>query len=499
MSFVLKRENILVPAILLVGAFLLFSNTFGNTWTYDDFPVLVENTDIRSLSAFLQDSYPGRPLREMTYLLDYALFGLNPAGYHIQNIFWHGLNAWLIFALVRRLQGSSRVAWIASLLFLVHPLQVEVVANISHRKDSLALAFCLLGMLAYTRVFTGGQRSFRWLVAACGLTLVALLAKQNAVGLPLVFGAYELAFVPREQRVLLKCKSLLWALLAIGAGVLGWLWFAGLQSAYANKVRELLLFKANYDGEVSFGNYYLMVLKSWAFIFLKFLVPHDLAVEYTYQVPSTWSDPWVLAALSGLFSYAFGLWFSLRHSPRIFFALVWVGVFWLPVSNLWPLVYWAADRYLYAPAAGLVILAAVALDKVFCRQAILAAVVGCIAVFLSVSTVRQNLVWRSEETLWRQAYRVSPSSSFALNNLGNIYLLSGEMLKSKEFYEKSVAVNSLNPTAYYNLGLIYERTGQKDKALSYYQKFLKINSPAYQSQAQNLRQRLRLQYGVVLN
>ena len=81
--------------LLFVLAFLAYANTFGNGWTYDDFPVIVENPDVRSWAEFLRNSYPGRPLRELTYLFDHALFGLNPAGWHLQQIFWHALNACL--------------------------------------------------------------------------------------------------------------------------------------------------------------------------------------------------------------------------------------------------------------------------------------------------------------------------------------------------------------------------------------------------------------------
>ena len=126
--------------LLFATAFLVSANTFGNGWTYDDFSVIVENSDVRSWAGFLKDSYPGRPLRELTYLLDHSLFGLNPFGRHIQQIFWHALNACLIFTLGRQLQLARWAALLAALIFVLYPLKVEVVANLSRRKDSLALA-----------------------------------------------------------------------------------------------------------------------------------------------------------------------------------------------------------------------------------------------------------------------------------------------------------------------------------------------------------------------
>ena len=91
----------LVALLACLGVvFLLYAGSFSHPWLHDDVPVVLENPDIRSFEAFLSDRYPGRPLREMTYLLDYRLFGLNPSGWHVQNIFWHGLGGWLLFLLL---------------------------------------------------------------------------------------------------------------------------------------------------------------------------------------------------------------------------------------------------------------------------------------------------------------------------------------------------------------------------------------------------------------
>ena len=132
---VIFKAALIAVAIALV--FILYAPSFQNEWLMDDFPVIVENSDIRAVSNFIEDRYPGRPLREVSYLLDYALFELNPSGYHIQQNLMHALNAYLFFVLVLNLGSSRLVAWFASLLFLSHPINVEVVANISHRKDCL--------------------------------------------------------------------------------------------------------------------------------------------------------------------------------------------------------------------------------------------------------------------------------------------------------------------------------------------------------------------------
>jgi hypothetical protein len=487
---------LVAASVLLAVAFCLFANTFGHGWTFDDFPVIVENPDIRSIAGFLKNSYPGRPLREITFLLDHALFGLAPAGWHIQNIFWHGLNAFLLFVLIRRLQGSRAAAWTASLLFLAHPIVVETVANISHRKDSLVLAFSLLSVLAYMEAFRGQERPFLWLAGAFVLAFVAYQGKQTAVALLPVFAAYELAYVPLSRRVLLKYKVLCFLALAAGAAaVMAWYGFYGGEALHAEKMRSILSLKANYFADPIPAVYYSMVLKSWAFMFLKLVFPFALAVEYTYAVPASWLDPWVMGALAGIALYGGSLWFFVRRKPLVFFALVWMGAFWLPVSNMWPLAYLAADRYLYAPSVGFFIVVALLLCRAAPKPLLWGGLVLALTAALAVLTWQQNRVWSSPESLWMQAYKVSPRSSFALNNMGNVNLLKGDKGAAFEYYAEAARVNPINPTAQYNLGWLYEQRGDREAALEHYRRFLALDEPMYRDQARELRQRLLWQYG----
>jgi hypothetical protein len=142
---------------LLILTYGLYSQTFYNEWTLDDLTVLVNNPDIKSLSGFFENTKPGRPLREFTFLADYTFFGQSPFGYHFQHLFWHWLNGVLIYLL-------------GAVLFLVHPLTVEVGANISHRKDSLSLAFSLLSLLALGGL-TGAKKVNGWFFSRVLFTL----------------------------------------------------------------------------------------------------------------------------------------------------------------------------------------------------------------------------------------------------------------------------------------------------------------------------------------
>ncbi|TYO96064.1 tetratricopeptide repeat protein [Geothermobacter ehrlichii] len=486
-------------ALLFVVAFTVFANTFGNGWTYDDFPVIVDNPDVRSLAAFLHDSHPGRPLRELTYLLDYRLFGYAPAGWHVQQIFWHALCGGLVYLLGRHLRIVHWAAGLAAFLFLLHPIQVEVVANLSHRKDSLALAFGLLAILAYFRFLERAKDGWGWLVGAVTCFGLALLGKQTAVVVPVLWLLSEMLGIAGPRRLLWSRPA--WSLAIGSVAVLGGVWWlagSGKGISLLASMRDTLAFKANYFGPFTVGIYYLTILKSWMFMGLKLLWPVKLAVEYTFPVAKRLADPWVLAGGAVLLAAGWWLWTGWRRRPVGCWLLLAGWFFFLPTANLIPMTYLAADRYFYAPLAFWSLLVAFVLQRLsLSRRAVVAVSLLVLAVLAGLSW-RQCAVWRSPQTLWQRVIEVSPDSAFALNNMGNLALQRGDRKKAEEFYRRSVAVNPLNPTAHYNLGMLAEARGDLRQALEHYRDFARIDHPVYRKQLQALRQRLRYVYGIVL-
>ncbi|MBW2428227.1 MAG: tetratricopeptide repeat protein [Deltaproteobacteria bacterium] len=497
---VLLESSILPAAFLMAIAYLVFLNTFGNSWTYDDFPVIVNNPDIRSIHLFLRNFYAGRIVRELSLSIDYYFFGLTPVGYHIQNIFWHGLNAGLIFFLVSRLGGSKTVAWTASLLFVVHPVQVEVVANISNRKDSLCLAFSLLSLLAYINSFHDSKRKWVWLAAALCLAYVAMQAKQNACVLPLIFLGYEKAFLAKEERLLLR-KNWPWVL-ALATGIVGffvWYLFIDGRNELLVQIHKRLT-RVNFFLESSESVYYAMTLKSWAFMFTKLILPVKLSPDYIYPVPRHWYDIWVVFALIGLILYSLLLVYSIKRSSIAFFALVWLGAYWLPTANLWPSVtkYFAADRYLYAPSVGFCIISAMFITWIIKHPKPKVLVVLCLVLALSILTWRQNTVWHSSLSLFTHTEKFYPDSRAALDGLGRLHMRNGEYDQAIDFFSRSVKINPYFADPYVSLARAYENKGDKTKALEYYRKFIEMNPKHYRFKTMMIREHLKKKYGVTL-
>jgi hypothetical protein len=489
------RHLFIALPILLAAAFLLYAKNFSNEWTYDDYSVIVHNPDIQSVVAFLEDHRSGRPVREFSYLIDYHFFRLDPSGYHIQNIFWHGLNACLIFYLISGCAADRRMAWTASLLFLAHPVTVEVVAQISHRKDSLALAFCLISFIFFKKAVHSRRRRFPWLLICLAAAVTACFAKQNAVVLPVVFLAYLLVNVDPGRRLAEFKRPLLGVLGIAAAAALVWYLGLGGRDVFLEKGR-IALGQMNYFGPVTEAIYLRMVLKSWLFSFSKLVIPTGLALEYQYPVPQSWLDPWVIGAVALTAAWGAALVFAWQRSPRAFVSLVWLGAFWLPTSNLWPITNrLAADRYLYAPSVGVFVLVSMAMlrsdrKSISAALAVLVAVVG-----LAGLTWKQNDVWKTHCSLWQHAADVNPHSTTALNNLGQCYYRKGEYEGAIALFLSSLEANPHNASPYFNLGLTYEKTGRPELSSRYYLRFLSLEDPRYGDLSDRVKKHLADTYG----
>lgn len=133
-----------------------------------------------------------RPLGEMTFALDWAIWGLRPAGYHLTNLLLHTLCVYLVWRLARRLFGPGGVPIGVALVFGLHPVHHEAVAWISGRFDLLVCATVTASTLAYLRWREGGPRSGRWLALSLVGFVAGLGCKETGLILPAMIVAIEL-------------------------------------------------------------------------------------------------------------------------------------------------------------------------------------------------------------------------------------------------------------------------------------------------------------------
>ncbi|GLI37383.1 hypothetical protein KI811_13265 [Geobacter hydrogenophilus] len=475
------RKGIVLLFLLLVTS-AVFGNTFVNQWSYDDPPVVLKNPDAHSLSGFLENKRLGRPMRELTYIPDHILFGDKPAGYRVQQLAWHGVNGFLLVLLFHAFGVELPVALLGALFFLVHPLQTESVASIANRKELLALFFSLGSLLCYVKSFTSvGARRLLLRVGALIAYGGALLSNETTVTLPLVAVLWELLLVEREKRVLLR-KPLLALAVSIVAGAVFIYFFRWIFSA-----DQLLTVysKNSFGASQSYIPLFMGAMKAFGFYLGKIILPAGLAPEYTFQLSESLWQPQALLSLT-LLAGAAACAASVRRSlPLVSLGIGWFIVFWLPISDLVPVGYLAADRYMYLCLPGIGLVLAGLLQR-WPKRLFVAGTCLVLVVFAGL-TVVQNGYWRNEHTLWRHAVTVNPDSTWVQETVALSYLLTGDYGRAVGHAEEALRLNRFNTRAYVTLAKAQERLGNLAEAVRNYEMFASFGAMEYPEEAAQIR------------
>jgi len=486
-DFLASRK--LIFAFLLLVTFVVFGNTFCNEWTYDDIPVVMDNSDIRSLENFRTDSYPGRPLRELSYMLDYQLFGENPAGYHLQQNLWHAANACLLFLVMTLLGIAPGYALFGTLLFLLHPIQTESVASIGHRKELLPLFFGFCLVLAYAKSLTvsGVQRWLLWLSCLCSYALV-LLGNVTAGTLPLLLPVYELLFVNKERRVLSRYPIVCGMVVVVLTTACGYYY-----AQHTDFQRALLktYVQNGFTGTQDYLPMFMVAFKAPVLYLKQLLWPFALAPEYVVTFSKDLLQWGSVAGVFLLTGMLVSFWTCRKSAPVLSFAVAWCLLLYLPVANFLPVhAYSMADRYLYMLLPGVGFALAILLQKV--SSPLLNKFFVIVLIGLSLLTIVQNTHWKNEYSLWSHAVTVNPESKGAIWSMGQAYLVAGEFPEAKEAFKQVLAIDRFSVKAYLELAKLQELEGDISEAKKNYQLFVRYGQ--YQFPAEAMKVKAYLQY-----
>lgn len=441
--------RILPYAVLLISSVVLYRKALGFDFvpSWDDGNYVLDNPYIRSLSldnikGIFTTTFVGNyaPLQILSYALDYAFWGLNPKGYHLSNIILHGLNACGAYAVIRRITGEGIVAFMAALLFLVHPLNVENVAWVSERKTLLATLFFFLSMIYYLDFRNSNSPKFYGLSII--FFILALLSKSTVVILPLILIAYEF-FIARNEH---KWSALVpfFALSAAGAILAIWA-----------QLNDSSIERSVIDISSLFGIVYpTMTTVVWKYVGLIFR-PFNLIGFYdTIVYRSFLEAPVIVSVAAWIIVFILAL---RKTDPLIRFWFLWFWICLLPVSNIIPIRVYYADRYMYLPSITFFVLIGFIVKKLIGNIKPVAAATGnsiysskrariCYAAFALVVVYYSALaynrmdVWRNELVFWEDTARKSPNLYKARLNLGVAYERLGRLADAEREYLAAISL-----------------------------------------------------------
>lgn len=436
--------------LLLIVPLAIYCKSIGFEFipSWDDYEYVLDNSLIRDLSAnnlraiFLEPYFSNyAPMHLLSYSVDFAIWGLDPRGYHLANVLLHSVNSVLAFLALRRLAKSDYLALAAAALFAVHPINVENVAWVAERKTLLAALFTFCSIIFYVDYREKGRGVYYALSLL--FLVMALASKAFAVMLPVIFFCYELFLSDRRRLIHLVPAFIIAALFALAS--------VHAQSAGSSIANDAL------NAEFLFGAVYpTMVPIFWKYVKL-IAVPYGLSGFYDTTVYESFLDPAVISALLAWTAvFIIVLW---KGSALVRFFFLWFWIWLLPSSNIIPLHVYYADRYMYLPAIGIFVLFAYFIQKAFSlAKAPKAApfVVGAIAVVFAVVTFFRLDVWRNEVAFWEDSAKKSPGQERVFLNLGYAYEMRGRYDEAERAYMKSI---DIYPTqkAISNLNMIKEK------------------------------------------
>ena len=415
--------------LLLVVGLAVYLNTLFNDFVIDDRLQIVDNPYVHKLEglrqiftsdvwAFAGEKGPGvyyRPLMYACWVPIWRVCEASPVGYHVLNVLLHAGVALVVALWLLRMQANPTTAWLAALLFAVHPVHTEAVAWISALPDLQCALFFLLGFWLYL----GAERAEGWrryaLLTGVGVcVLLALLAKEIGVALPAMLFLYGLERRRRETdnsregqtaAAPSRRSEKLFFYVALALAVIAYL-----------LMRRHALGGANVASALPVG-VGARLMAGWVgllYWYTRLLVlPVRLSAFHVLPLPTGFLDPPVLAGLAAAAGWI-GLAVWLRHRRR----REWLGVALLLVSLLPSFLaplrvqgFWIGERYLYLPSVGFCWLLAAALDHLLRRRrAMLVALAAALALLYAARTVVRNADWQQEIPFYFHELRTEQES-----------------------------------------------------------------------------------------
>ena len=498
--------------VLAIITCLVYANTLRNDFAVDDVMVLSENKLVKQgfagipalftthhlegFGANNQSDYY-RPLSLVAFAIEYQFFGLSPTVGHLFNILYFTACVLLLFLFLHHLFREEKIviAFVASLIFAVHAVHTEVVANIKSRDEIMSFMFSFLALnllIKYTR-----QGKTAMLAMGIFSLFLAILSKETAVTfmgiLPLVFFFYH---NENKKRAAIIVSAML------GVSIIFLLLWNYAQSRTENQetvVAQLTNAFTHSDPDAATSwPPKLLILGTHLKLML---LPYPLNFQYSYGnfVFATWSNAWVvlsLIAYVALIATGTIRLFKYKKDPWAFGILFFLITLALYANIAFPMGQAMANRYDFFPSVGYCLIFALAFDKWILRsqpgqltalknpKAL--AVLLPVLILYSGLTIARNADWKDNFTLVAADLHKSPND-YAMQYKAGLELqmkyntetdpAMQQQLNNESIvhFLQSIQMNPDYTEAHSDIGVAYMRANKPDSAEYHYKEVLRLN------------------------
>jgi hypothetical protein len=466
-------------AILAAVTFAVFATTLSSQFVYDARLQILTDPflhdprnwlDVLSFRVLARDVLDfNRPVQLASLMLDAALWGRHPFGYHLTSVLLHCGNVVLLWLVIRDVLArgtgaggnAAAAAVVGALFFAVHPVVVEAVCEPTFREDLLVAAFTLAAVVIAAGMREARDRLRPLACAACCLGAAA--SKESGVATPFVLAAAWWILqrsAPRRP----------WLLALAGSGAVT---AAFLAARFLLEPCPSVIFETRpqYPGGSLARALEIepVILALYAQLVA---CPVNLCADYGLYSVRHLPLPVAVAILAGL---AVLLVLAARADRRIAFGAALMLLPLVPVSNLVPIYRAAADRYLYVPLAGVATILACVLDAPWLRGherrrqvATVAALAGLVV--LGLACIERQRVWSSQLALWQDTVVKNPASFTAAQGLAGALENAGRCVEAEVAARAAIQLSgSSRGEAWATLALVLDcqgRTADADEALA---------------------------------
>ena len=420
---------------------------------------------------------PGRPVLMFSYWVNSRISMEDTSSYHLFNILIHALAGIFVFLVIRRLlewagvQASSRtpLAAFGALLFLLHPLQTESVAYISGRSDALCGMFASASLAAFLYRRTPAI-SWAGVLPVVLLFGAALLSKEQAVALPVLFVFTDFWWNPEFSFRGARANWRLYTVLALGvAGGVALFWSLIQRSSSAGFSMK----------DFTWYQYLFTQFRAIFAYVLNFLLPVNLNVDWDFPISRSIFEHGAIFGLAGLLVLAAAAWRYRRRFPLAGYGFVVFLVLLSPTSSILPIRDPIADRRMYLPIIGLILIAIDLLRRLKAEPKVLAMGASVLLVAAAVATHARAEVWSSPISLWQDTARRSPNKTRAHFQLAFAYQEEGRSDLAVAEFQKTAELKPPTADLLVDWGLAYDGLHQPEKALEKFHQAAAIDPSAH--------------------
>ena len=493
-----NRTSILIISLV---SLLLYANTFTHDFAFDDVAVITENKFVQEgvsgiPKILTTGSWDGfrpkramkiyRPFQLVVFAIQYEFFELNAKPYHIFHVFSYAALNCLIFLLLRVLLEKRYpfLPLLITLLFTIHPLHTDVVANIKGSADLFAMLFAVLAFLLLLLFLK--RKKYTYIIFGSISFLISLSSKETAITYLAIFPLAMYYFTKLKVKTLFL-NTIPYAIITIAYLGMRTLVFSGgnAMSMTINKYSNSILYSESLSQHIGTRLYGLG--KNLQLMFF----PHPLKTSYLHQdIPIL--EAYDFVALTTIFVYILLLVIGIRYFKKksvivfgIIYFLITISLFSNTIVMMPSIV---SERWLLIPSLGFCIVAGALFYKSIVIQSniknFLYNNVACLLILIAVGslfsfkTIDRNRDWKNDFTLFKADSKSAPNNHMNLRNYGTELMKLNDkdsIRKGIQYLKRATEIAPRRFGTNNNIAIAYIKLNELDNAIDAYKKEIELN------------------------